>query len=419
MKARGGSVHTEPERPRDRRTNVIVRSALHITIILAVAAVVATMALGCGPTGETAPTSSSFTTAMTPSQTGPAVNTTSATGSSSQETDAALFPIMVDGKWGYIDRQGGVVVDPRFDDAKPFREGLGCIRVGDEETGKYGFIDATGRVVIEPAFAMAAGFSEGLCRTRLTQTGEQGYINKTGAWVIEPRFRNAGQFSEGLAPVQLEGSDLTGCIDRMGTFVIEPKYREYLSFSEGLAVAEKSTSVSVGRVETTKGYLDRSGSWAIEPRFPEAERFSEGLALVMLPEETGEDFAFIDTSGNVVFTLDRPQGETYDYYPFFSEGRAVWYGEDGRAGFVDSTGSFAIAPEFVRVRPFSEGLAAASMDAEGNWGYIDKNGAWAIEPQFAFAYPFADGLAPVTFATADGLRAGYIDHAGKVIWQRP
>ncbi len=175
--------------------------------------------------------------------------------------------------------------------------------------------------------------------------------------------------------------------------------------------------VSLERVETTKGYLDKSGSWAIELQFLEAERFSEGLAFVMLAEDVGEGFGYIDMDGNIVISLTRPAGDPIDYYPFFSEGRAVWYGEYGRAGFIDSTGRFAVAPRFARVRPFSEGLAAVSLKPKGNWGYIDKNGAWAVEPQFALATPFADGLAQVVLATPDSHPMAYIDHSGRAVWQ--
>ena len=338
------------------------------------------------------------------------------TTTTNQESDAALFPIQVNGKWGYIDRKGSVVVTPRFDAAAAFQEGLGCVRVGDEETGKYGFVDATGALAIEPSFTFAGDFSEGLSRARLTEPGKTGYIDKTGAWVIEPRFQNAGDFLEGLAPAQVEGNELTGCIDKTGAFVIEPSFRDYLYFSGGLAAAAEPVTPGVRPKE---GYLDKNGSWAIEPRFYGAQRFSEGLAFVGLSQGTGEQFAYIDTSGNIVFTLDRPREEPNDAYPFFSEGLAVWYGENGREGFIDSTGSFVIRPEFARVTPFSEGLATVSMDTQGNWGYVDNSGAWVIEPQFAFAYPFADGLARVVFATPGSHPTGYIDHSGKVLWRTP
>ncbi len=54
------------------------------------------------------------------------------------------------GKYGYIDKQGHYVVNPQFDDAKQFSEGLAAVRIGDYRTGKWGFIDIQGHYVINP-----------------------------------------------------------------------------------------------------------------------------------------------------------------------------------------------------------------------------------------------------------------------------
>ena len=55
-----------------------------------------------------------------------------------------------DGKWGYIDKSGKFVIDPQFDYAEGFSEGLAAVRSGDEKTGKWGFIDRSGKYAITP-----------------------------------------------------------------------------------------------------------------------------------------------------------------------------------------------------------------------------------------------------------------------------
>ncbi len=62
----------------------------------------------------------------------------------------SLFPIKKDGKWGYIDKTGKIIIDPQYDDAWPFSEGLAAVMIVDEETGKWGYIDKTGKYVWEP-----------------------------------------------------------------------------------------------------------------------------------------------------------------------------------------------------------------------------------------------------------------------------
>ena len=65
-------------------------------------------------------------------------------------------------KYGFIDKSGKVVIEPQFDDADLFSEGLVLV----EKDGKWGFIDKSGKVVIEPQFDDAEPFSEGLAKVR-------------------------------------------------------------------------------------------------------------------------------------------------------------------------------------------------------------------------------------------------------------
>ena len=72
---------------------------------------------------------------------------------------------------------GQVVVNPQFDIALSFREGLAAVGIGGF-TGKGGFIDKTGRMVVNPQFDNADSFSEGLARVRIggAATGRWGFV---------------------------------------------------------------------------------------------------------------------------------------------------------------------------------------------------------------------------------------------------
>ena len=55
-------------------------------------------------------------------------------------------------KWGYIDKSGKIVIEPQFDDASSFSEGLAAVCLGDycPLRGKWGYIDKSGEYVWEP-----------------------------------------------------------------------------------------------------------------------------------------------------------------------------------------------------------------------------------------------------------------------------
>jgi len=69
-------------------------------------------------------------------------------------------PVSVDGKWGYVDKTGSVVIKPQFDSGGQFSQGLAA--VWDKASNKTGYIDTSGAMVILPRFRGANAFSEGL-----------------------------------------------------------------------------------------------------------------------------------------------------------------------------------------------------------------------------------------------------------------
>ena len=88
------------------------------------------------------------------------------------------------------------------------------------ENDKMGFLDDSGKVVINPTFDAAGTFTDGLAAVRV---GERwGYINPKGDLVVNPQFDGAGEFAEGLAPVKVK--DRYGYIDKKGQTVWQPQW---------------------------------------------------------------------------------------------------------------------------------------------------------------------------------------------------
>src|SRR6476620_6138081 len=77
-----------------------------------------------------------------------------------------LFPIEKDGKSGFIDRTGKIVIPPQFDNVTGFSEGLALAT----RNGKKFFIDQNGKVVFEAKFDIIDNFSEGLAAVNIGQT---------------------------------------------------------------------------------------------------------------------------------------------------------------------------------------------------------------------------------------------------------
>lgn len=238
--------------------------------------------------------------------------------------------------YGYMDRTGRVVIQPRFASAGLFVEGLADVCV---EAGRCGFIDRAGNFVVRPRFKQVSAFSEGLAAFR-SADGLAGYIDRDGQVVIAPQFSKhaVGQFSEGLAAVAFKGSDRWGYIDRLGHFVIPPEFQRAGAFSEGLAPAMAGDKF---------GYIDRSGKFVIPPRFSVAFEFSEGLAGV-------------STCAGSLSPSSDEGGAPCGY------------------GYIDKTGRLVVEEKFDYVAPFRGGLA--HVYERGARGYIDREGRYVWKP---------------------------------------
>lgn len=84
-------------------------------------------------------------------------------------------------KCGYLDRNGDVAIEPKFDLAKPFSEGLAAVQVN----GKWGFINPEGEMVIEPKYNRANPFQNGLALVASYPEKYFGYIDTKGKVVYK------------------------------------------------------------------------------------------------------------------------------------------------------------------------------------------------------------------------------------------
>ena len=67
-----------------------------------------------------------------------------------------LAAVKVDKKWGFIDKDGTLAIQPQFDETLAFRKGLAPVRVGH----KWTYIDRTGRPIGSPRFENVGAVTE-------------------------------------------------------------------------------------------------------------------------------------------------------------------------------------------------------------------------------------------------------------------
>ncbi len=320
--------------------------------------------------------------------------------------------------WGYINESGQMVIEPQFTSAEPFNEGLaavslpyiqkketdsaiGCFPGGIPPGGEiWGFIDKTGKMVIEPKYYQVWSFSQGLAAVgeSISDEGRSYYLTHDGNVAFPESFANAYPFFEGFARIE----NLSGkyCfIDQEGRRIGDYVYDDARNFSEHFAAV---------KINGKYGFIAEDGTWTIKPQFDGAGDFHNGLA----PAQAGELWGYIASNGNWVI---HPQ---YSFASVFSEGmaycetnnRRMGYRHSMRSLYINTAGKILldVPGEYFGdfgccVMNFREGCFSwktpvnnrAAFFLDGKWGYIDNIGNIVIEPKFDAARQFHEERAVV------------------------
>jgi hypothetical protein len=335
-----------------------------------------------------------------------------------------LAKVKKNGKYGYINLYGNVVIDFQFEDACQFIEEYTCVK----KDGLWGMISIYGKKVVDFRYEMAFAYTEGAAPVMLN--GKFGYIDKEGNALTPFMFDKVTFFLERTASGLADSQVFTLQKDKYqpvpvndyGTysFLVGDNIEAYFSVEQydeltDEILDETSPELPYGNLRTGWSILSFSewNSTAVEP-FADLNQFSEGL-LAIRPDSL---WGFVNRNGEEVISCK------YEDAGYFSGGLAnVQSG--GKWGYINHQDGFVIRPAWDYAAPFKgqnawivqadrivpinkegqaqptgmlqqifryqEGLAAVNIN--GKMGYADASGKIIIAPQFAYAGDFYDGRA--------------------------
>lgn len=157
-----------------------------------------------------------------------------------------------------------------------------------DENGKWGFIDLIGKVVLPFKWACVDGFSEGLAAV-MNEQRKWGYIDRSGELVISCQWKRARWFREGLAQV-MNADGRWGFIDKTGNLVLPCLWKKALWFSEGLAGVQDDNE--------KWGFIDKTGKVVLPFVWSNVQWFKNGRVRVQTV--LGGGWHDIDREGNDV-----------------------------------------------------------------------------------------------------------------------
>jgi len=152
------------------------------------------------------------------------------------------------------------------------------------------------------------------------------------------------------------------------------------------------------------GFRDKSGTRVqIEPRFDYTGRFRNGLASATIDGKSG----YIDETG--VFAIPPRFDSCWDFGSKDIDELAL-VRLDGKEGMINRAGAFVIPPKYDGFGQwFESGIISTHVDSR--YGFVDRRGRVILEPKYESVGRFSG---PLAFVLVDG-KYGYIDAAGKFV----
>ena len=313
-----------------------------------------------------------------------------------------LAAVKKDGKWGYINQTGDVVIPLQFHSADYFSNERALIGFAD---GTYGYITPTGEL-ISSGWRTSQAFSEGFAAV-LSLDGKCGFIDIEGNVVVQPTYSHAMPFNEGLAAVRIDNRNY-GYIDCNGNVVLDFKYNSATSFIDGYA------KVRFGYADYMDVCIDQTGTIvAGSERLAQLIRKDEDEYVVSLFRQgivhlsskkngarlyniaTGQSFPCDSTRiyANGGAMLGH-QLESKRLWPLDPVLRFVSFFEE-KSSIFDLNFNIRISPVWDRIESVSENIAVVALSDESGYlkyGYVDMNDETVlVAPIFSGASPFKEG----------------------------
>ena len=129
-----------------------------------------------------------------------------------QTIDYSLIPYRKGDKWGYADAQRNILINPKYNDAQWFSEGLAAVKIGS----KWGYINKQGKLIIPAKFTVAKSFRKGyvpnggkaggdsvlFAGASVTADGYERCITTKGAILTKCPAINENSVAENRVPVE-------------------------------------------------------------------------------------------------------------------------------------------------------------------------------------------------------------------------
>ena len=299
-----------------------------------------------------------------------------------------LYRINVGGKYGFINENGDIVIDPQFDfTGDQFKADNLCFAIAGE---RIGLINVNGEFVTElnNGIFVFWEFQNGVARC-IGENKKFGLVDVNGSMVLPLVYSKI--ISDGTMGFIVQDTlGNMGYVNYRGEFIVPCVYDDVNGFNEGMMVVATQNKC---------GYVDTLGNWVIDSIYDDARGFGDGLARV----QNNGNWMFIDKKGDVVESLK------YDEILTGFHNNRAFVKRNGSIYMIDKRGKTIKQIIADSVYGFRDGYSTFKMN--GKYGKLDTNGNVFIEAKYEGLSDYNEGFAAFKKKNLWGI----IDTSGNVV----
>lgn len=276
-----------------------------------------------------------------------------------------LYELNIEGKFGFKDEHGNVIISPRYDEVEPFSDGLAVVYVGD----KYGYINKKGEEIIQIHFKFDTlshylgnekdddddefrSFRNGFAITEIN--GKYGIIKKNGSKLFNETFDNI--------------------------FILNKKNEQGLQLFIVMKILKTDDYLN----DKVYGIINENGEYIINCKYGLIHEFNDVFVTAL-----NNKYGLLNKYGNVIFSnqfssfLDsKLNGQTSGYYQtneFFSNEKGLIIVESERKyGLVSTLGKWIIPCKYDQMTGNDICQDYFLIRQKNKFGLINKNGEIVI-----------------------------------------
>lgn len=327
------------------------------------------------------------------------------------------FPIVKDGKVGFINIKGELVINPIFEETKNFNYKTNSASVKLE--GKWGVIDLDGSFLFRNKHQFIGDYSIGMLPVSVDK--KFGLINKKEVFVLPPIYDAIIYGRNNLFWVKkdkkwmlydIEGKRVSDFkFNNIGVFfnskaLVQPNKKFVVINTDGEIIKKKNIKMHLAKSEGLTpflnkkwGYMDENYEVVIKQKYDFCKPFSEQIAGV----KSGKKWGYINMKGDYII---KPKYSKI--FPFKED--VAWVKYKDKWTLIDKKGNNLTKEIYSKVQNFSDGLSLTKK--EDQYFFINKKGKAVIQLDLDDIHGFKDGLSLVR----KGNKYGYINNVGKFVW---